>query len=142
MFWPSAISPWSVEELSASTWPSVTRAPTSTIGRWLMQVPWFERRNFLSRYVSRSLPSSRSTMMSPAVTLTTVPAWAATTTCCESNAARYSTPVPTTGASGWSSGTDCRIMFEPIRARLASSCSRNGIMAVATLTICLGLTSM
>ena len=37
---------------------------------------------------------------------------------------------------------DWRIMFEPIRARLASSCSRNGIIAVATLTICFGLTSM
>ena len=48
MFWPSAISPWSVLEESASTWPSATRSPTSTIGRWLMQVPWFERRNFLS----------------------------------------------------------------------------------------------
>ena len=92
--------------------------------------------------MSRSLPSSRSTMISELVTPTTVPPARATTTCWESKAARYSTPVPTTGASGWSSGTDCRIMFEPISARLASSCSRNGIMAVATLTICLGLTSM
>ena len=77
-----------------------------------------------------------------AVTRTTVPACLATRTPCESNAARYSTPVPTTGDSGWSRGTDCRIMFEPISARFASSCSRNGIIAVATLTICFGLTSM
>ena len=46
------------------------------------------------------------------------------------------------GASGISSGTAWRIMFEPIRARLASSCSRNGISAVATETICSGATSM
>ena len=66
----------------------------------------------------------------------------AVSTPCESSAARNSTPVPTTGASGWRSGTDWRFMFEPIRARFASSCSRNGIIAVATLTICFGLTSM
>ena len=36
-------------------------------------------------------------------------------------------PVPISGGSGRSSGTACRIMFEPINARLASSCSRNGI---------------
>ena len=119
-----------------------TRSPTSTTGRWLMQVPWLLRRNFLSVYTSRSSPSSRSTTIWSAVTLTTVPPCFATRTPCESNAARYSTPVPTTGDSGWRRGTDCRIMFEPIRARLASSCSRNGIIAVATLTICLGLTSM
>ena len=39
-------------------------------------------------------------------------------------------------------GTAWRCMLEPMRARLASSCSRNGIRAVATETICLGLTSM
>ncbi len=32
-------------------------------------------------------------------------------------------------------------MFEPISARLASSCSRNGIIAVATDQICSGETS-
>ena len=106
MFWPSAISPASVDDESARTWPAATRSPTLTMGRWLMQVPWFERRNFLSLYVSRTSPSSRSTWMWSAVTLTTVPPALATTTCCESNAARYSTPVPTSGASGCSSGTD------------------------------------
>ena len=44
--------------------------------------------------------------------------------------------------SGSRSGTAWRCMFEPIRARLASSCSRNGMSAVATETTCLGLTSM
>ena len=33
-------------------------------------------------------------------------------------------------------------MFEPISARFASLCSRNGISAVATETICAGDTSM
>jgi hypothetical protein len=51
-------------------------------------------------------------------------------------------PVPTSGASLRSSGTDCRCMLEPISARFASSCSRNGIMAVATDTIWRADTSM
>ena len=50
-------------------------------------------------------------------------------------------PVPTSGASVVSSGTAWRCMFEPISARLASSCSRNGIIAVATDQICSGETS-
>ena len=39
-------------------------------------------------------------------------------------------------------GTAWRCMFEPISARLASSCSRNGISEAATDTICDGATSM
>ena len=50
-------------------------------------------------------------------------------------------PVPTSGASDFSSGTAWRCMFEPISARFASSCSRNGIIAVATDQICSGETS-
>ena len=50
-------------------------------------------------------------------------------------------PVPTSGASAFSSGTAWRCMLEPISARLASSCSRNGIIAVATDQICSGETS-
>ena len=76
------------------------------------------------------------------MTLSTLPARLATTTWPESRAARSSMPVPTIGASGSRSGTAWRCMLEPIRARLASSCSRNGISAVATETTCLGLTSM
>ena len=72
----------------------------------------------------------------------TVPAFFATTTSPESTAARYSTPVPTSGACGIISGTACRCMFAPISARFASLCSRNGIIAVATDTICAGATSM
>ena len=51
-------------------------------------------------------------------------------------------PVPMSGASVLSSGTAWRCMFEPMSARLASSCSRNGIIAVATDQIWSGETSM
>ena len=53
-----------------------------------------------------------------------------------------SMPVPTSGFSGRRQGTAWRCMFEPISARLASSCSRNGISDAATDTICDGATSM
>ena len=39
-------------------------------------------------------------------------------------------------------GTAWRCMFEPMSARFASSCSRNGISDAATDTICFGDTSM
>ena len=60
----------------------------------------------------------------------------------ESFAARYSMPVPMIGASGRMTGTAWRCMFEPMRARFASSCSRNGMSAADTDTICFGETSM
>ena len=60
----------------------------------------------------------------------------------ESTAAVRSTPVPTSGFSGRRHGTACRCMFDPINARFASSCSRNGISDAATDTICDGATSM
>jgi hypothetical protein len=66
------------------------------------------------------------------------PSRLATTTWPESRAARSSMPVPTIGASGSRSGTAWRCMFEPMRARFASSCSRNGMSAVATETTCFG----
>ena len=46
------------------------------------------------------------------------------------------------GYPGASSGTACACMFEPIRARLASSCSRKGISAALMPTIWCGATSM
>ena len=54
----------------------------------------------------------------------------------------YSIPVPTNGARACSSGTPCRCMFDPINARLASSCSRKGMRDAATETSCFGDTSM
>ena len=56
--WPSASSPLSVEELSASASPFVTRSPRLTVGRWLMQVPWLERTNFMQRVLASSSPLS------------------------------------------------------------------------------------
>ena len=106
-----------------------------------MQVPWLERTNFWSLYSSSS-PASVSTAMRSAVTLVTTPPRLATRTWPESRAARSSMPVPTIGDSGSRSGTAWRCMFEPMSARLASSCSRNGMSAVATETTCLGETSM
>ena len=46
------------------------------------------------------------------------------------------------GAVARRSGTAWRCMLAPMSARLASSCSRNGISAVATDTSCFGDTSM
>ena len=77
-----------------------------------------------------------------ASTEATTPASSATTTIFESRATRSSMPVPTNGASDWSSGTPWRCMFEPMSARLASSCSRNGIMPAAIEITCFGETSM
>ena len=103
-------------------------------------MPWFERMNFVSAYSSREpLPS---TTIRSASTSMTVPSVFERTTSPVSIAARYSSPVPTSGACGIISGTACRCMFAPISARLASLCSRNGIRAVATDTICAGATSM
>ena len=60
----------------------------------------------------------------------------------ESTATMPSMPVPTSGASDWMSGTACFCMFEPMRARLASSFSRKGISEAATETTCFGDTSI
>ena len=45
-FLPSASSPVSVEGPSARMSPCCTWSPSSTRGFWLMQVSWFDRRNF------------------------------------------------------------------------------------------------
>jgi hypothetical protein len=90
---------------------------------------------------SGSLPSSVMMIWLP-VTEATLPLSSATTTARESRATRSSRPVATSGASVTSSGTAWRCMFEPINARFASSCSKNGISDAATETSCLGETSM
>ena len=139
-FLPSAISPPAVEEPSARTSPSFTCCPLLTIGRWWMIVPWFERMNLFSGYSSFFEPWV--TTICSESTWVTSPAFAARTTSPVSTAARRSIPVPISGGSGFSSGTAWRCMFEPISARLASSCSRNGISAVATDQIWVGETSI
>ena len=75
-------------------------------------------------------------------TFSTTPLCLETTVTPESTAALYSMPVPTIGDSVFSSGTACRCMLEPISARLASSFSRKGIIAVATETTIFGETSI
>ena len=138
---PSAISPSEVEEPSARTSPTFAVSPTRARGFWWMSVPWLDRMNFCSGY-SFLPPSLFSMTIVSASTNATVPASPARTTSPLSSAARRSMPVPTSGPSVLSSGTAWRCMFEPIRARLASSCSRNGIIAVATDQIWSGETSM
>ena len=90
------------------------------------------------------VPSSavaRTTMRAPSM-LSMTPSRRATMVAPESRATAASMPVPTSGASDFTSGTACRIMFEPMSARLASSFSRNGISAAATETSCFGDTSI
>ena len=141
-FLPSEISPRLVDGPSARTSPASTCSPHATIGRWFMQVPWLDLLNLRSLYSSSSPLSSLRTFTNCASTNSIVPAAFARSTAPESQAALYSIPVPTYGASVTSSGTACLCMFDPISARLASSFSRNGIIAVATETTCLGETSM
>ena len=66
----------------------------------------------------------------------------ATTHTPESPATTVSNPVPTSGFSGFRTGTACRCIFEPIRALFASSCSKKGINDAATDTTCCGATSI
>jgi hypothetical protein len=82
------------------------------------------------------------TTMRVASTWSTIPERRAMIVTPESRATVSSMPVPTSGASARISGTAWRCMFDPIRARLASSFSRNGISAAATETSCLGETSI
>src|SRR6202043_4003998 len=78
--------------------------------------------------VSRSSPATR-TMMRSASPESPMPPRLHSTTAPESWATIASSPVPTIGASLRSRGTAWRCMFEPMRARLASSFSRKGMRA-------------
>ena len=68
-------------------------------------------------------------------TFSTMPAFFAFTAIHASRAITLSIPVPTIGASFVKSGTAWRCIFEPISARLASSCSKKGIKDAVTPTI-------
>ncbi len=80
--------------------------------------------------------------MREASTLSTMPSRRASAQTPESRASLPSMPVPTSGAWLRMRGTAWRCMLAPMRARFASSCSRKGTSAAATLTIWLGATSM
>ena len=86
--------------------------------------------------------SSTRTTTRPASTESTTPPRLAITQPPESRATRPSMPVPTSGVSVRTVGTAWRCWLVPMRARLASSCSRKGTSAAATDTSCLGETSM
>ncbi len=112
-----------------------------------MQVFWLERWNFNRLKMSTpcsplEVSSVTRITMRVASTWSTTPERRAAMATPESRATVSSMPVPTSGASDWSSGTAWRCMFEPMSARLASSFSRNGISAAATETSCFGETSM
>ena len=59
----------------------------------------------------------------------------------ESRPANASIPVATSGAIGIIQGTACFCMFDPISARVPSSCSKNGIIDVANEKAWFGATS-
>ena len=148
IFCPRASSPISIEGPSARISPRDIISPCLTRGLCDMQVFWFERVYFVRLYISTpASPASVSssftrTMTRAASTDSIIPPRNATTQTPESLATFRSIPVPTSGFSVLSVGTACLCMFEPMRARLASSCSRKGINAAATETICCGATSI
>ena len=106
-----------------------------------MHVSWFERSNLRSLKTFLPLVLYSTVMASPEHSVT-VPSSSAMIMSAASRAARASTPVPMYGASAFTSGTACFCMLAPMSARLASSCSRNGMSDVPTETICFGDTSM
>src|SRR5205823_1024525 len=114
-FAPSASSPRSVELPSASTWSALILSPRRTIGLWWISVPWFERMNFVIEY--SSLPSFVSTTIRSASTSRIVPAVLASTTSPVSTAARYSRPVPTSGACVIISGVEVDDVVRDLSAR-------------------------
>src|SRR3972149_6166949 len=77
-------------------------------------------------YIPDASGSSDRTTTRRASTPSTTPERFATTAAPESLATTDSIPVPTNGGSVRRSGTACRCMLDPMSARLASSCSRNG----------------
>ena len=112
---------------------------------------WFVLRNFGILYSFKAgskLTNSSSSVRSykirivVASTKSTTPSPSAVICVRESLTNWRSIPVPTIGASLLNKGTAWRIMFDPINARLASSCSRNGISEAAIDAICWGETSI
>jgi hypothetical protein len=94
-----------------------------------MQVSWLERSN-LCQAVGDPTGLLVLDGDEPPSTSSTTPSSMARIMSAASRAARASMPVPMYGASARSSGTACFCMLAPMSARLASSCSRNGMSAV------------
>ena len=121
--------------------PFLTTSPFLTIGFWFIHVPPFVLLNLRSLCVT-VFPLLYFIVILSDVTFCTTPSSSANTKIPESFAALYSIPVPIIGLSVIISGTACLCMFEPIKARFASSCSKNGIIAAAIDTSCFGDTSI
>ena len=116
-----------------------------------MVVLWLVRLYFGNRYsfVSPSKLTKRSSSVwSYLITIRrpstkSITPGPSATTCVRESLIRFpSNPVPTIGACGLMIGTAWRIMFDPIKARLASSCSRKGINEAAIEAIWFGATSI
>ena len=156
-FAPNASCPISVAAPSASTSPAFTRCPSWTSGRWLIAVSWFVRQYFLM-LVAILLREARERLV--VVRSCVALGRAGVDDDLVGRDARDDAGAPRDddGARvarhlllepraderrrGLRSGTAWRCMFEPISARFASSCSRNGMSAAAIETSCSGATSM
>ena len=77
-----------------------------------------------------------------ASTSSTIPSSSAITSWPESLATLSSIPVQTKGTSGFIKGAACLCIFDPIKARFASSFCKKGIREVATEIDCSGETSI
>ena len=110
-----------------------------------MHVFWLDLVYLIKLYTSDAVLDFLSvtlTTILDASTLSTTPEFFATIHTPESLATTVSRPVPTSGFSALKTGTAWRCMFEPIKALLASSCSRKGINEAAIDTTCWGDTSI
>ena len=141
MFLPNAISPSFVAGPSAKASPFLTISPFFTIGLWFIHVPPFVLLN-LRNLCTTVFPLLYFIVIALPVTFSTNPSSSAKTKIPESIAALYSIPVAIIGASVVINGTAWRCIFDPINDLLASSFSKNGIMAAAIDTNCFGDTSI
>ena len=127
---PSAISPPTVDELSESTSPFLIFCPKETIGRWWNAVTSFVFMKLTSVYSFFFLCHSarRFSARRRPQSCRLLPRRRRARSLCRTP----SMPVATSGGHGMMHGTACFCMFEPMSARFASSCSRNGMRDVAT----------
>ena len=151
IFLPSANSPLFVAYPSHKTWPFETLSPFETIDFKFTHVPWLVFLNFVSLYVTVSESKLVKTsalfllyliVISFASTYSTTPSASALISTLESEATCFSNPVPTIGDCGNNKGTAWRIILDPISARFASSCSKNGIKDAEIDAIWFGATSV
>ncbi len=133
---PSASSPWIDRRAVGNHVPLLDLVPELHDGLLIEAGAFVESDELLERVdIGANLDAA-------GITIGDFAGAAARITMLELVATSRSMPVATIGGSVINSGTACRCMFEPINARLASSCSRKGIKPAETPTIWLGATSM